>query len=74
MKRLIKSFLVPILFLISHFVMAQEQVEMADGLRQEGKIYVVVAIMLTLFAGLILYLVILDRKISRVEKKLPRDK
>jgi hypothetical protein len=54
--------------------MAQEQVEMADGLRQEGKIYVVVAIMLTLFAGLILYLVILDRKISRVEKKLPRDK
>jgi hypothetical protein len=43
-------------------------VPMADGLRSEGKIYVVVAVILTIFAGIIFYLVRLDRKISRLEK------
>ncbi len=52
-------------------VFAQEppgQVEMADGMRQSGKIYVVIAVILTILAGLILYLVRLDRKITRLEK------
>lgn len=44
-------------------------VDMADTMRKEGKIYVVVAIILTIFAGIILYLVRLDRKISRLEKE-----
>jgi CcmD family protein len=47
---------------------AQEQVEMADTMRSEGKIYVVVAIMLVIFFGLIGYLVMLDRKVSKFEK------
>ena len=51
-----------------------QAVEMADTLRSEGKIYVVVAIVLVIFAGLIGYLVLLDRKISRIEKKLPEKK
>jgi MFS superfamily sulfate permease-like transporter len=45
------------------------QVEMADGMRQSGKIYVVIAVILTILAGLIFYLVRLDRKISRLEKE-----
>ncbi|HVG42872.1 MAG TPA: hypothetical protein VM888_14765 [Chitinophagaceae bacterium] len=63
-----------ILFLISllstqFFVFAQEEnVQMADRFRSEGKIYVVVAVILTIFAGIIFYLVRLDRKISRIEK------
>jgi CcmD family protein len=59
------------LFLIVLFptlLSAQEQVEMADTMRSEGKIYVVVAIMLVIFFGLIGYLVMLDRKVSRMEK------
>jgi hypothetical protein len=44
-------------------------VDMADTMRKEGKIYVVVAIILTIFAGIILYLIRLDRKISRLEKE-----
>lgn len=48
-----------------------QPVEMADTMRSEGKIYVVVAILLLIFAGVITYLVMLDRKISRIEKKLP---
>ena len=44
-------------------------VEMADGMRQSGKIYVVIAVILTILAGLIIYIIRLDRKISRFEKE-----
>lgn len=47
---------------------AQQQAEMADAMRANGKIYVVVAVCLTILAGLIIYLITLDRKISRIEK------
>ncbi|RYY84272.1 MAG: CcmD family protein [Chitinophagaceae bacterium] len=43
--------------------------EMADTFRSNGKIYVVFAVILTIFAGIILYLVRLDRKISRLERE-----
>lgn len=59
-------------FLLSHIANAQP--EMADTMRSEGKIYVVVAILLIIFAGLIGYLVMLDRKVTRIEKKLPEKK
>lgn len=60
-------------FFLSHVSNAQ-QPEMADTMRSEGKIYVVVAILLIIFAGLIVYLVMLDRKVTRIEKKLPEKK
>jgi len=41
--------------------------EMADAMRSNGKIYVVVAVILVIFAGLILYLIRLDRKINKLE-------
>jgi hypothetical protein len=51
------------------FMNAQDStVEMADTMRQNGKIYVVVAVVLTILVGLFLYLIRLDRKISNVEK------
>lgn len=46
----------------------QESAEMADTMRSNGKIYVVVAVILTILAGLILYVARLDRKITRLEK------
>ena len=39
-----------------------------DIMKENGKIYVVIAVMLTILAGLVLYLVRLDRKISKLEK------
>ncbi len=45
------------------------KVEMADTMRSNGKIYVVVAVILTIFAGIILYLIRLDRKVSKLEKE-----
>jgi hypothetical protein len=47
-----------------------QEVEMADTMRSEGKIYVVVAIVLLILAGLIGYLVMIDRKATRLERKL----
>lgn len=48
---------------------ANAQTEMADVMRSNGKIYVVVTVLATIFAGIFAYLVILDRKISRLEKE-----
>lgn len=48
-----------------------QEVEMADTMRSEGKIYVVVAILLVILIGLTAYLVFLDRKIGQTEKRLP---
>jgi hypothetical protein len=45
-----------------------DKVEMADTLRSNGKIYVVVIVVVTILSGLILYVIRLDRKISRMEK------
>jgi CcmD family protein len=44
--------------------------EMADLLRSNGKIYVVVAVLVTILAGLFFYLIRLDRKIGRLEKEV----
>jgi len=70
---MIKRFLLAFSFLLSGLIMfAQEKnsVEMADTMRSNGKIYVVAAVILTIFAGIIIYLIRLDRKISRLEKDL----
>ena len=42
--------------------------EMADMMRGNGKIYVVVAVCLTILIGLFIYVFIVDRKITRLEK------
>ncbi len=42
---------------------------MAVGMRSNGKIYVVVAVVVTILLGLFLYLANLDKKISRMEKE-----
>lgn len=54
--------------LLSSLAGFSQKVEMADQMRSNGRIYVVVAVVVTILAGLILYLVRLDRKITRLEK------
>lgn len=43
-------------------------VEMADGLRADGKIYVIVAIIMLVLGGLIAYLFAMDRKLVKMER------
>ena len=63
-----KIFLMLFFPLISFLAFAQKKIDMADTMRSNGKIYVVVAIILTIFAGLIFYLIRIDRKITKIEK------
>lgn len=49
---------------------AAGEVEMADRMRSDGKIYVVVAVMCIVFSGIALYLVWLDRKLGKLEKRV----
>lgn len=45
------------------------EVEMADTLRSNGKIYVVVTVLAIVFVAIIIYLISIDRKLSRLEKE-----
>jgi CcmD family protein len=66
----IKYILLAALILVFQpFSQAQSEVEMADLMRADGKIYVVVVVLLIIFIGLIVYLINLDRKVSKLEKK-----
>ncbi len=65
-KKLFSSFIAIILSVVT-FAQGAE-VGMADTMRSNGRIYVVVAVMLTILIGLILYIVRLDKKISKWEK------
>lgn len=43
--------------------------EMADALRADGKIWIVVAVLATIFAGLLVWLIRTDRKLTRMERE-----
>jgi hypothetical protein len=45
-----------------------EKPEMADLMRSNGKIYVVVMVLLIILAGLFIYMARLDKKLGRLEK------
>lgn len=60
-------------FLIRLIATAQTKgAEVSSGneglMRSEGKIYVVLAVVVTILAGLLLYIMRLDRKITKLEK------
>lgn len=66
------------LLLFSQTLLAQQPVaggvEMADRLRADGKIWVVVAVIAAVFAGIIFYLIRLDRQIGKLEKEVENQK
>ena len=52
----------------STFLQAQS-VEMAELFRSEGKIFVVLAVLGIVFAGIAAYLIWLERRLTKLEKK-----
>jgi CcmD family protein len=78
-----KILLTTALLIFSLSVLAQEKipvseadysnnsVEMADRMRADGKIYVVVGIITIIFIGITVYVINTDRRISKLEKNLP---
>jgi Na+-transporting NADH:ubiquinone oxidoreductase subunit NqrD len=72
MRKIRTLFSLSTLLGLTLFVQAQEgtaKTTMGETMRSNGRIYVVVAVMLIILIGLILYLVRLDRKISKLEKE-----
>ena len=69
MKKVILFIAYCLLFTVYCFAQQTDTVEMADTLRSSGKIYVVVAVLLIIFSGIIIYLISIDRKVSKLEKK-----
>ncbi len=47
----------------------QNSVEMADQLRADGKIYVVVGVFLLISAGILTYLIFIDLRLKKLEKQ-----
>ncbi len=64
-----KLFLLTLSFLFSAFELIAQNTDDNSVMVSNGKIYVVLAVCLTIFTGIVLYLVRIDRKISRLEKK-----
>jgi hypothetical protein len=60
------------LFLMSSAFLkaAEEGPEMADTFRDDGKIFVVIAVIAIIFICLALFLFYLERKVARLEKKI----
>jgi len=69
LKKIVTLFLLLLPVVITKAQDATKKVEMADLMRSNGRIFVVVAVMLTILIGLILYVIRLDRKISKLEKE-----
>ncbi|MCH7401344.1 CcmD family protein [Belliella kenyensis] len=81
-----KKLIVILFFLVSLQGMAQEKIaiteedyqnssiEMADVMRSEGKIYVLVGIIGIVFGGILVYIISTDRKIARLEKLVQEGK
>lgn len=69
-KKILSSVL-SVLFVSTLF--AQEKVEMADGMRSNGKIYVVVVVIAIVLIGLFLFLANIDRKLTRLEKERQKE-
>lgn len=57
------------ILLINTLLYGQNKPEMADVMRSNGKIYVVVAVCLTILIGLFFYAYVIDRKIKKLENK-----
>lgn len=59
-----------LLFILQSFVLKAQEIEMADTMRSNGKIYVVLAIVLILFIGLLVYLISIDKKLKSIENEV----
>ncbi len=66
-----KRIFTPAFLLLTAQSFAQDiKPEMADSFRSSGKIYVVVCVAAIVLTGLLVYLITIDRKVSKLERDL----
>ncbi len=84
-----KKLMIGLIFVLPFLAMAQQSggstvikvegqpvgqaVEMADAMYENGKILVVVGVIAILFVGIFVYLLMTERKLSRLEKRLNQE-
>ena len=72
MKRLIK---LSLLLLMASTTFAQtNEPQMADTFRSEGKIYVVILVLSVVFCCLATYLIMIDKKLKKIEDRFTKNK
>ncbi len=68
---MIKKIISFLFLFISAITSAQTtEPEMADAFRENGKIYVVISVIAMIFLALVIFLVILERKLKKLENKI----
>lgn len=67
MRRVYYLFLLMMTSLLSNDLFAQA--EKQSIMRSSGRIYVVIAVLVTILIGIVLYLVRLEKKITKLEKE-----
>lgn len=69
---MIKKIALLLFLFVSMIINAQNanEPQMADGFRQDGKIYVVITVIAMIFIAIVLFLIFLERKVKKLEKKL----
>lgn len=73
MNKVIKYLATILLMLSGLDLLAQTAIENKESaalLHQNGQIYLVVLVLVTIFAGIIFFLIKLERKINKLEKNL----
>jgi CcmD family protein len=68
MKKLL-SLIILLFAFTAVFAQESQGVEMADQLRQSGKIYVVVVTLAIIFVGLAIYLFSIDKRLKKIENE-----
>jgi fluoride ion exporter CrcB/FEX len=47
-----------------------QEVQMADKFREDGKIYVVIAVLVTILLGILFFLFLLDKKVTKLHDSI----
>ncbi|MCA6442294.1 MAG: CcmD family protein [Bacteroidetes bacterium] len=65
-------FLIALMSTTSFFAQAASEPQMADAIRENGKIYVVIAVLAIIFVSIIGFLIYLERKIKNLNDKIDK--
>lgn len=66
------KFLLFLTLFLANFSCFAQDIEMADKMRQDGKIYVVVAVVLVILIGFFFYLFRIEKKLNDLENRLKK--
>lgn len=68
MRKISSTLALVLLFFVSKAQSSDAPTQMADVMRSNGKIYVVVGVLVLIFLVLFAYMISIDRKLKRLEK------